>query len=151
MDRLTLVVDASVAIKWVLPERDQGMALRLQERYQEEELDLVAPYLLIAEVGNVLWKRMRRGDLKAAAARRCFEQLLRDSPILLDSPAVSTSALLLAMAHNHPVYDCLYLAWALEQRCDLVTADEKFFQAMSAAFPCVKLLKSLGLARYRRN
>ena len=142
MERLTLVVDASVAVKWLLPERDQAPALRIQERYQDEELDVVAPHLLIAEVGNVLWKRVRRGDLTASAAQRCFEQLLLDSPILLDSSAVATSALLLAMAHNHPVYDCLYLAWALEQRCDLVTADEKFFQVMSAAFPCVKLLKS---------
>ena len=142
MERLTLVVDASVALKWLLPERDQTPALHIQERYQDEERDVVAPHLLIAEVGNVLWKRVRRGNLTAAAARRCFEQLLLNSPILLDSPAVTTSALLLAMAHNHPVYDCLSLAWALEQRCDLVTADEEFFQVMSAAFPCLKLLKS---------
>lgn len=141
MDRLTLVVDASVAIKWLLPEPGHDKALHIQERYQDEELDLVAPYLLIAEVGNVLWKRARRADLTPETARRCFQQLLKDCPYLLDSPAVSTSALALAIAHHQTVYDCLYLAWALEQRCDLVTADEKFFQAVGTAFPCVKLLR----------
>jgi predicted nucleic acid-binding protein len=45
------------------------------------------------------------------------------------------------VAHARPVSDCLYLAWALEQRCDLVTADAKFFSALRPAFPCLKLLE----------
>lgn len=47
----------------------------------------------------------------------------------------------LAVAHARPVSDCLYLAWALEQRCDLVTADEKLYNALRPAFPCLKLLE----------
>jgi predicted nucleic acid-binding protein len=141
MNRPTYVVDASVAVKWVLPEVDQSRAFRIQEMYQDEEIDLVAPYLLIAEIGNVLWKRVCRGELPQPAAIRCFQQLLKDSPILLDSPAVNQSALHLALAHDQTVYDCLYLAWALEQRCDLITADERFFHAIRQAFPCVRLLE----------
>jgi len=140
MNRPEFVVDASVAVKWILPEAGRAQAMRLQEMYQDEELDLVAPYLLISEVGNVLWKRVRRGELTGPSAHRCFEQLLRDSPILLDSPAVQASSLHLALAHNRTVYDCLYLAWALEERCDLITADEKFFKSVRAAFRCVRLL-----------
>ena len=140
MNRPAYVVDASVVVKWVLPEEDQAHAFLLQELYQDEEIDLVSPYLLIAEIGNVLWKRVRRGELPRHAAIRCFQQLLKDSPILLDSPAVTLSALHLAMAHDQTVYDCLYLALALEQRCDLITADAKFFDAVRHAFPCVRLL-----------
>src|SRR5690348_502692 len=132
MPRPMVVVDASVAVKWILPEDDTPRALRIQERYQDEQLDAVAPYLVVSEVANVLWKRARRGDLSVAAARRAFEQFLRDAPILLDSDAVSNAALGLALAHHRTFYDCLYLAWALEQRCDLVTADEKFFHALGA-------------------
>jgi predicted nucleic acid-binding protein len=143
MSRPTLVVDASVAVKWVLPEEDTPRALRIQERYQDEELDLIAPYLVVCEVANVLWRRERRGDLNATTAARCFEQFLRDSPILLDSAAVNYTALALAFAHGRPMYDCLYLAWALERRCDMVTADERFFNAIRPAFPCVQLLRSL--------
>lgn len=141
MESRTLVVDASVAVKWLLKEEGHDEAVRILESYQEERLDLVAPYLLIPEVGNVLWKRVRRDDLTGQQAARCFELMLLNSPILLDSPRVNQAALELAMVHGHTVYDCLYLAWALEERCDLLTADERFFHAIRPAFSCIKLLK----------
>jgi predicted nucleic acid-binding protein len=140
MSTPTLVVDASVALKWILPEEGHQEARRILESYQDEQLDLVAPHLLVSEVGNVLWKRVRRGDLDPPQAQRCFEELLRNCPILLDSAAVHRSAVQLAIAHGQTVYDCLYLAWALEQRCDLVTADAKFSRALGPAFPCIRLL-----------
>jgi predicted nucleic acid-binding protein len=114
-----------------------------QEKYQDEQLDIIAPYLLVSEVGSVLWKRQRRGDLSVAAAHRAFLQFLHDSPTLLESDAVSNAALGLALAHRRPFYDCLYLAWALDQRCDLVTADEKFFIALRHIFPQIRLLRTL--------
>lgn len=148
MNRPEFVVDASVAVKWILPEEGHEQATLLLEMYQDEELDLVAPYLLISEVGNVLWKRVRRGELTSSSACTCFEQLLRNCPILLDSARVQTSSLHLALAHNRPVHDCLYLAWALEERCDLLTADLKFFKSVGAAFHCVRLLSDFdGRAR----
>jgi len=140
MSRPALVVDATVAVKWVLPEPGHLAATCLLDDYQEGKLDLMAPYLLITETGNVLRKRVQRGDLTGVAARQCFQYLLLNSPILLDSPGVNVSALELSLAHGRSVYDCLYLAWAPEQRCDLVTADERFFGAMRPAFPCVRLL-----------
>jgi predicted nucleic acid-binding protein len=134
------VIDVSVAAKWILPEREHEAALRLLELYQEERIDLYAPHLLFTEVGNVLWKRVQRGELTAAASKRCFEQLLRDSPILVHSQVMSQSALELANAHGRTMYDCPYLALALEQQCDLVTADARFHQSVRVAFPCVRLL-----------
>ena len=71
MRRPTLVIDASVAVKWLLPEDGREEALRLQDLYQDEKIDLIAPSLLGVEVANVLWKRARRGDLTSAAALRC--------------------------------------------------------------------------------
>ena len=140
MPRPTLVVDASVAVKWILPEDGHEEAVLLQDQYQEEKIDLIAPTLLIAEVANVLWKRARRGDLTVHDAQHCFQGFLRDSPILMESSAMEASALALALAHGRPVYDCLYLALALEHRCDLITADERFFRAMNTALPCIRLL-----------
>jgi len=145
MQRPTLVVDASVVVKWVLPEEGHPEAVRIQEMYQDEEVDLIAPYLVIAEVANVLWKRERRGDLTSYSAQVCFQELIRNCPLLMDSAAVSAAALALALAHNRPFYDCLYLAWALEQGCDLITADERFLHAMALAFPCIRLLKTFRL------
>ena len=141
MPRPTLVVDASVAVKWILPEDGHEEAVLLQDQYQDEKIDLIAPTLLIAEVANVLWKRARRGELTAHDAQRCFQGFLRDSPILMESSTLEFSALGLALAHGHPVYDCLYLALALEHRCDLITADQRFFRAIGTALPCVRLLR----------
>src|SRR5579883_657317 len=143
MPRRTLVVDASVAVKWILPEEDTERALRLQESYQDEEIDLISPYLVVSEVANVVWKRQRRGDFSAAVAQRVFLQFLQDSPMVLDATAVSNAALGLAVAHGRPFYNCLYLAWALEERCDLITADERFFNALGATFPNIRLLRAL--------
>jgi len=151
MNHPTLVIDASVALKWLLPEEGQTAALSLLDLYQDEELDLVAPYLLIQEVAAVLWKRVRRGEISPGVAQRAFVQLLKDAPILVDSPAVNFSALRLAAAHSHPVAECLYLAWALEQRCDLMTADERFFDAMHSAYPCVQLLRQFQKSHRRSS
>lgn len=149
-DRPALVVDASVAIKWVLPETGQAKALDILDLYQNERVDLFAPFLLIVECGNVLWKRENRGELAADAAQRCFEELLVTSPLLLESPVVSRSALRLAIAHRQTVYDCLYLSWALEQGCDLVTADWKFYRAMNPAFPSIRILEEFDCGEKHR-
>jgi hypothetical protein len=66
--------------KWVTSRERRG--IRIQDRFQDERVDLISPCLVVAEVANVLWKRERRSDLTAAAAQRCFQQFLRDSPIL---------------------------------------------------------------------
>ena len=136
-----LVIDASVVVKWLVPETDDKFALRLQDQFRDGELKLLAPPLLLLEVGNALWKRVRRGELSSEAAELCFDQLIIDAPELLEKTEVTISALHLALAHKRPIYDCLYLALALDRRCDLITADERFFAAMSPAYSCVRWLR----------
>jgi predicted nucleic acid-binding protein len=58
-----IVVDASVAVKWVLPEADSGPAVALREADA-----LIAPSLVIAEIGNALWKSVLRGDVDKSDA-----------------------------------------------------------------------------------
>ena len=135
------MVDASVVAKWLLPEEGDAAALSLQQRYYRVELELLAPRLLIAEVGSALSKRVRRGQLSREAAAVCFDRLLVYAPILVESAAVDTAAFHLALAHRAAVYDCLYLALALEQQCDLITADERFARSLGPAFPGIRLLR----------
>jgi predicted nucleic acid-binding protein len=58
---------------------------------------------------------------------------------------MNAMALGLALRHNRPFYDCLYLALALHNQCDLITADEKFFNAMHGSFPCIRLLREANV------
>jgi predicted nucleic acid-binding protein len=59
------VVDASVVAKWFIPEPYKDNAERLLRDFLNDRIELTAPDLLIAEVGNLLWKRstLRKGDI----------------------------------------------------------------------------------------
>ena len=145
IDPLTIVVDASVVIKWLIPEDDQPKALQIRDLYQEARMNVIAPGLLTAEIGNVLWKRVRSGLLASAHADKALFRFQQDTPLLRDSQLINATALRLAVLHNRTFYDSLYLAVAIHHHCDLVTADEKFVRAMEPAFPAVRLLKSYVL------
>lgn len=135
------VIDASVAVKWVLDEPGSPQARRLASARLE------APELLLVECANILWKKVRVGDLRKDEAVQRLELLAR-APVLAwaVSPDLLREALRLALELSHPVYDCLYLALALQLVIPLVTADRRFAQAVSrhpALARCLRLLDDL--------
>jgi predicted nucleic acid-binding protein len=122
------VVDASVAIKWTIDEANSDAALRLTTL-----ASLVAPKLLLTECVNVLWRKVRIGELTAeqAAIRLGY---LSASPIdYIDDAALLPVALKLAISLDHPVYDCLYVAASVESGAPLVTADARLYRKIAAA------------------
>jgi predicted nucleic acid-binding protein len=136
---MSIVVDASVALKWVLDEDDSDAALAVRDN------ELVAPSLWLAEAANALWRRSVSGELTHA-------EVTERLSLLTDAPVTSTpieldlaEAVRLAVALSHPVYDCLYLAAALREETYVVTADRRFHAAATALLPsAVRLLSSLG-------
>jgi predicted nucleic acid-binding protein len=114
-----LVIDTSVAIKWVVqePETPQALALRRHR--------LFAPDLLIAECANVLWKKVRRNELTAYEAQFAARLLERADVELAPMRHLLEPATALAVVLDHPAYDCIYLALAESLACDFVTADQK--------------------------
>ena len=117
---MILVVDASVAAKWVLTEDDSAAARRVIER-----ASLLAPDLLWAELGSVLWRRHRIGELSADQARAML-LTLRAFPVRTFAVfPLLPLALEIALAIGHSVYDCVYLALADQEDCRVVTADRR--------------------------
>jgi predicted nucleic acid-binding protein len=114
-----LVIDASVAIKWVIDEPGTRQALSLRRHR------LFAPDLLVAECANVLWKKVRRRELTRDEACLAAGLLQRADIELAPMRALLEPATRLAIALDHPAYDCIYLALAESMRCDLVTADQR--------------------------
>jgi predicted nucleic acid-binding protein len=121
----SLIVDASVAVKWFFQEPGSAQAAALQD----EDAEFIAPDLIVAEIGNAAWKRFLRKQITAADAvftiRRApplFSSLV--SVLELMEPAMS-----LSVGLSHPIYDCFYLALARRENAPLVTADEAMIAA----------------------
>ena len=134
----TLVVDASVAVKWFLPAEDETLipqALDLLARHTKSELRFVVPGIFWAEMGNIFWKAVR--------VRRCPRQYADESVASLQEKNLTTvasrelmsDALAIAITFDRTVYDSLYVALALSYNVPLVTADERLANALAAKLP----------------
>jgi len=123
-----LVVDSSVAIKWFISEDDSRDALTLRDRYQ-----LVAPQLLVAECVNAFWKLARRGELTADEAALACQSLALTEVVLEDMTDLVAQAGTMAIAFDHPAYDCFFLALAATEGLPFVTADHSLVRKLRAA------------------
>jgi predicted nucleic acid-binding protein len=122
-----LVVDANVVIKWHVHEIHSDAARRL---LGDDAPELHVPDLVYPEVGNILWKKIRRGDLTEDEARR-IARLVAVAPLEVhDSAPLWEAALEIAVRTGRTVYDGLYVALAVQMDSRLVTADEKLFNAL---------------------
>jgi len=131
---VTLVVDASIAVKWVLPESDSERAAALRET----EPDLIAPVLLVAEVGNAVWKRARLGELTAQDAIDAVATAIGIIGALHPLEGLAARAMKIATMLDHPIYDCFYLALAERENIPLMTADRRL-SAAAAGLASVKI------------
>jgi len=118
---VTLVVDASVATKWVLPEDGSDRAIAL--RHPGEEF--IAPDLIAAEIGNAVWKRVMWKEYPTADALRALEIAMAHFTQLVPLEELTLRATEIAIELKHPIYDCFYLALAERERCPLVSADKR--------------------------
>lgn len=121
------VVDASVAIKWFLPEIHSEAALRLRRsRYR-----LYVPAVMTLELGNVLAKRIRRGELTRAEGDVVLKELKLLPLQRHADDRLFPIAYQLALDTQRSLYDCLYLALAEAVDGIMVTADRKFYSSLT--------------------
>lgn len=117
------VVDASVAVKWLIAEPLSEESARLLEA----DVTLLAPDLLFAEATSALAAKHRDGELDAEDFADAVD-LLRTAPVStpLSMRRLAPSSARLARDLGHPVYDCVYLALAIHENQPVVTADTRF-------------------------
>ena len=119
-----LVVDASVALKWVLVEPDSALAETVLFS------PLIAPDWWRIEVANGLWKALDLGQIDLEEARAGLARFADVAVATEDGPGLLDEAMILAARLHHAVYDCLYLALAIRRDTRMVTADSKFMKAL---------------------
>lgn len=125
---MTWVVDASITIKWVIPEILSDAAHRLRDGEDE----LLAPDLLLVEVANALWKKTTARELSPREADTALDLVGHSGIDLHPTPPLLPRAMEVARRLAHPVYDCVYLALAERERVPLVTADQRLLRRLSS-------------------
>jgi predicted nucleic acid-binding protein len=132
------VVDANVAAKWLLPAAGEGLldqANHLAARHVRHELLLLAPDLIGAEIGNVLWKAVRRQRISRVEAENSLRRFTALEIHLMSTAELLLQALQVAVKCDSTFYDSLYVALALATKTELITADERLVNALGSRFP----------------
>jgi predicted nucleic acid-binding protein len=122
-----LVVDASIAVKWVVPEADSMRAEALLDH------GLVVPDLLFAECANILWKKVRRGELTEEEANIAAQSLEQADLAVVATKGHMARAVAIAVELDHPAYDAIYLAVAEAFSLRLATADQRLVRKVNQA------------------
>lgn len=134
----TVVVDASVAVKWCLPAGREDLVEEAEDLLaacRRDEVRFLVPDLFWVELANALWKAVRRGDISEENAESALS-LVRDLGIAtVPSLDLVASAMNIAVSQGRTVYDSLYVVVAMQSRTDLITADERLANALAAHLP----------------
>lgn len=131
-----LVIDASVAVKWFIPESHSIKALRLLDAGCE----LLAPDLIFAEFGNVLWEKWLLKELEPEVISPLLADLGRMRLRIAPTAALAGKAAGIAVTYKRSFYDSIYLALAVSVQGRMVTADEKLCNALRATPLAERLL-----------
>lgn len=124
---MIIVVDASVAVKWLHDEAGSPEAEALLTRGDS----LIAPDLIVPEVCNVIWKMARRGMMSQTQQIVAATRLTSILDELVPTGPLAPNALLISSQLDHPAYDCFYLALAEQRGGIVVSADHRLIQRVS--------------------
>ncbi|MDB5334475.1 MAG: PilT protein domain protein [Planctomycetaceae bacterium] len=133
---MKLILDSNVALKLVLPEPDVAIAIQLLDDFNAGLHELLAPNFFPVEVAHALTRAERQG--RVSDPWKLWQIVMGDCPQLFDADPLMQRAIEIASKARIGVYDCLYVALAEREGCNLVTADEKLIKNLPS-FPIVSL------------
>lgn len=136
--RSLVVVDASLAVPWVVVERFSAEARGALQDWDDRGVTRLVPSLFASELNAALLKQIRQGAMTLDDARRAFRDLLAAVTVMPDDAALAPRALEIADGLSlWKAYDSLYLALAEREGCELWTGDERFYNLVRGAYPWV--------------
>lgn len=139
---MLLVIDSSVVAKWLFLEPLTDKALAVRQDWQSSTVDLIAPDLMLVEVGNIIWKKQRAGLITEEEGTRAIAELLALEISTVEPQTLLPRAYSLARLFDRTVYNAIYLALAEEMGAMFITADLRLCNAASSGLGFVKYLGS---------
>jgi len=136
------VLDSSAALPWVLPEKDSAKAIRLRDDARNGVHELLAPDIFPAEVFNALLKAERTQRINVGEAKPLYASIGADIPALHPYLPLMPRAGEIASRHRIALYDCLYIALAERESCEVITVDRGII-SLQAQFSFIVPLSSL--------
>jgi predicted nucleic acid-binding protein len=137
------VLDSSVAFKWVVAEADADKALRLRDDFQKAIHEMLAPDVFTAELAHALTRAERQGRLTAGEALALWTDVMTTPPQFFPSLPLTPRAIEISSQMRVGIYDCLYVALAEREKCDLIAADDKLIKNLQPHFAFIVALTSL--------
>jgi predicted nucleic acid-binding protein len=137
------VLDVSVALCWVMRRALTPKALALRDDYRKSVHELISPSIFSAEAASGLTKSERQRLIAVGQARRLLADILGDAPQQHPYDPLLYRATDISSQTRAVLYDCLYVALAEQQNCELITADDKLINALQGQFSFILLLASL--------
>ncbi|MDQ3650004.1 MAG: type II toxin-antitoxin system VapC family toxin [Acidobacteriota bacterium] len=129
-----LVVDSSVAVKWFVVEPYSIEAQKILDEYRNGSISFLAPDLINAEFGNIIWKKHIFQGLAESDAQSIVDDFRALRFTFVPTATLLADAYKLAVKYQRTVYDSLYLALSLREGCQFVTADERFVNVIGSSF-----------------
>jgi predicted nucleic acid-binding protein len=132
------VLDASVAAKWFLPaagEPYSAEAAQLLAQYEQDKVRFLVPDLFWVEMTSVFWTCVRRNRWTQVEARTALDALAAFEIRTIPARRLLSLAFTIAHTFDRAIYDCVYVALAMNTKSELITADEKLANALAARLP----------------
>jgi predicted nucleic acid-binding protein len=137
------VLDSCVAIKWILPETDTPKAVRIRNEFCRGIHEQLAPDIDPVEIAYPLARAERRGVIQPPLGIRRLRNVFRYPPALHPYLPLLPRAFTIASQARIGVYDCLYVALAEREGCELLTADDRLVRTLHGTFPFITSLATL--------
>ena|SRR3989304_2986621 len=137
------VLDSSVAFKWAIREADTDKALRLRDEARKGAHEFLAPDIFPIELGHALTRAERQGRIVPPDGWAAWLAVMADAPVLHASLSLIARAYAISSQERIGIYDCLYVALADREQCELVTADDKLVNVLQRHYSFITHLSSL--------
>lgn len=140
-----VVVDASLAIKWAVPETFSDEATALLLDWQAQGVELIAPNWFASEIANVVFQRLKKGQLTLGEAIGALQDICALMNLLDVDVGDAVRALQIAHAMSQKAsYDSQYLVLAERKGCELWTTDKHFWDAAHSSFPRIRWIGDIA-------